>query len=639
MRRIRIKSTLLNPAGRNRNHERGVALITTLLLLMLLTGMALAMVWSTRSDMLTNGFYRNFRGSFYAADSGVNIVREAMLNQFVPVTDNPPGALPDPTKFVAGQQPIPNGTEKTIVNNVNAVYGNYNAVTGSGTGNASGSWPERFILKAMTLTPTGCQWTAIAPAVGNGLCTAPPKFGAKFTYTYAYSITVQGQSRGTENTVLSDNGQVTIVSNTSQQNIIKNFAAYGMFIDQYALCSGTLVPGTITGPVFTNGSWNFGTSGKYTFTDPVGQAGADAGYENGGCTSVAGPSGAGISPTFKQGFNLSQAKVPLPQDSYNQERAVLDGIGTSNTPVTNTDLNSTLRDVNRNPYPSGGTSSGVFLPYTSTTVGGKTVNTFKGGGIFVQGDANVILTPAATCTPASCAQTYKITQGSTTTIVTVDSAANQTTIQQGVSGTPTVITGVPDQFDPSNGSLVGPDTMLYVNGNITSLSGPGQGQPAIQNATALTITAASNVTVTGDILYKQEPVYLSGSNVDQLTGNDTGQCLGIFTAGGNIDMHNSQSNGNLEIDASLAMISQGGSGGLTNTGSQINTLTIVGGRIQNTIQNINTTTRNVLFDRRFANGFAPPWFPSTTLAPNGVNNSPFNTPILARLSWQNQTTY
>jgi hypothetical protein len=42
--------------------------------------------------------------------------------------------------------------------------------------------------------------------------------------------------------------------------------------------------------------------------------------------------------------------------------------------------------------------------------------------------------------------------------------------------------------------------MLFVDGNITSLSGPGEGIPAIQNNTALTITAADNVAVTGDTL-------------------------------------------------------------------------------------------------------------------------------------------
>src|SRR5258708_7204467 len=65
----------------------------------------------------------------------------------------------------------------------------------------------------------------------------------------------------------------------------------------------------------------------------------------------------------------------------------------------------------------------------------------------------------------------------------------------------------------------------------------------------------------------------------------------------------------------------------------INTLTIVGGRIQNQIKNINATTRNVFFDRRFAkNGFAPPWFPSTTVSQNGSNSANLTTSV-QRVQW------
>src|SRR4029077_13721118 len=133
----------------------------------------------------------------------------------------------------------------------------------------------------------------------------------------------------------------------------------------------------------------------------------------------------------------------------------------------------------------------------------------------------------------------------------------------------------------------------------------------------------------------------SGSNLDQLVpGADTGQVLGIFTATGNVNLNNSQTKpNNLEIDASIATISQGGSGGIVNTGSSINTLTIVCGRIQNTIQNINTTTRNVLFDQRFAGGaFAPPWFPSTAINNTGNGNTSVVSTV-QRSQWLNNTEY
>ena len=62
---------------------------------------------------------------------------------------------------------------------------------------------------------------------------------------------------------------------------------------------------------------------------------------------------------------------------------------------------------------------------------------------------------------------------------------------------------------------------------------------------------------------------------------------------------------------------QTGSGGIVNTGASINTLTIVGGRIQNTIQSIGATTRNVLFDcaSRTASCTVSGAFPATTVTP------------------------
>src|SRR5437660_2652397 len=90
---------------RQRQPESGVALLTTLLLLLLLTGLSLAMVISVRSDLLVNGYYRNFRGSYYAADSGLNIVRADLINQI---------AAAVPKTLAINTAPIPNGTEGNV---------------------------------------------------------------------------------------------------------------------------------------------------------------------------------------------------------------------------------------------------------------------------------------------------------------------------------------------------------------------------------------------------------------------------------------------------------------------------------------------------------------------------------------------
>lgn len=621
----KLKSRCRQP----RSTERGVALITTLLLLMLLTGLSLAMVLSVRSDMLINGYYRNFRGSFYAADSGLNAGRTAMVNGVVAAI---------PPSFGITTQPIPAGTDTAIQTSINNTYGqSFTKYTGQGQ--ASNSWPGSYKVTG-TFNLASC--TVLG---GGGTCAAPT--GAVTGYTYIYNYTLQsiGQAQGTQATTLTDRGSVTVNATLIPVNSKTSFAAWGMFIDQWNVCTGgTLVPGTISGPAFTNGAWTFGTGGNYIFTDSVGSASPTAGYSfSSGCDSVAANSdkknNQTIAPTFQAGFNMGQPQVPLPPNDYNQEQAVLDGKGVANNPVQKSDLHNAVRDAKGNAYPSSGATTGVFLPYTIQ----NGTPTFTGGGIYIEGNSTVVLS-TATGPGGSAQQVYTITQGSpaVTTVVNVDPGNNQTTFTSG--GNTVNITGVPKIIDPvTNASS--PATMLYDNGSITSLSGPGQGLPAIQDGSDVTLTASGNVAITGDVLYKTAPVTLTqnqipGQPADSLIpGGDTHQALGIFTATGDIQLNNKQQNGNLEIDASLATISDKGTGGLTNIGNPINTLTIVGGRIQNQIKNINTTTRNVFFDRRFSqNGFAPPWFPSTSVSLGSLTGAHATTTV-TRVQWLNKSSY
>jgi len=630
----------------SRQRQGGVALITTLLLLLLLTAISLTMVLSVSSDMLINGYYRDYRGSFYASDAGVNVARQAMINGIL-------AAAPTGT-FPVGAQPIPAATPANVAANVLATYAAPTTI------NSAGSWPEKFQLvntgaspTNLVLAPNGCSVTFTGlPAAINGQpisCTNLPASGApqvvtSFTYVYNYTISAVGSSQGSEVSSIGDSGTLSFFGSITPGGPVQtSFAAWGMFIDQYPLCGGgDLVPGTITGPVFTNGAWNFGNSGKYVFTDPVGSANAQAGYDNGGCQAVAGASGNGIAPTFQSGFNLGQPTVPLPANDFNQKEAVLDSKGNQGSAVTNAQLNASLRNVSGTAYPVGGAASGVYLPYTVNAQGQKT---FTGGGIYVEGNASVTLSVPNPATNTT-AQIYTIVQGGVTTTVTIDDAAGTTTISSG--GVNTTITGVPTQVDPTSGAVTRDATMLYVDGNITSLSGPATANAAggLQNDTALTITANGSVTVTADVKYLTEPVttaqnQIPGTPADTLIpANNYGQVLGIFTATGNVNLANTQASGNLEIDASIATVSSGGSGGITNTGAGINTLNIVGGRIQNTIQNIGATTRNVFFDRRFTQGgFSPPWFPSTTVTTPSADTAKFGQPTVTHTQWLNKTSY
>jgi Tfp pilus assembly protein PilX len=637
---------------------RGIALITTLLLLTVMIAMTLGMTIAVTSDTLITRYYQTYRSSFYAGDSGVNVVRQYMLNQLVSNATVAVG-----TSFTQGSAPPLSATDSstTLTNALNLYQSTATASNRQiNLGMGANSWPGSFYivntlantpgttLAAPSCTPIFTPPTigTVAPAVGPYDCGAnyPKCTGActnfaitDFQYLFPYSITALGQSTGGEQQLVEDSGQLVLNIHVALAvNQKQSFAGWGMFIDKYTECDGsTLVPGTISGPVFTNGAWNFGTSGSYIFTDKIGSVSPTFGYQfSGTCDQSAATSdknnGQTIAPTFQSGTNLGANAVPLPTDSFNQKQAVVDGQGTACTGATpcpdNNTLHGALRDITGAKYPATGASTGVFLGYDST-------NTMQGGGILVEGNADAVTLTASTV-GSDNVEVYTITQGSTITTVTIDNTANTTTVKSG--STTKIITGVPSVHI---GSTPTPATMLYVDGKITSLSGPSSGA-AIQDTYAATVTAAGDITITGNILYKTEPVTMTQNQIANtpadtlIPGNNNNQVLGIFTANGNVNLNLSTSGANLEIDASIATILQGGSGGIVNTGQAINTLNIVGGRIQNTIQNINASTRNVFFDRRFTQGnFAPPWFPSTTITSTASDSVTAVNPSVQRTQW------
>src|ERR1700742_1441359 len=108
-------------------NQQGITLITTLLLLLLLIGMSLTMVLAVSSESLINGFYGRYRGSFYAADSGVAAGRQQLMNLL--------GANVA-AGFNAAASPIANPTTAGT-NASSSVQSSYSAYTPV---NSSGSW-------------------------------------------------------------------------------------------------------------------------------------------------------------------------------------------------------------------------------------------------------------------------------------------------------------------------------------------------------------------------------------------------------------------------------------------------------------------------------------------------------------------
>ena len=305
---------------RSRN-EKGITLVTTLLLLLLLVGMSLTMVLAVSSESLINGFYGRYRGSFYAADSGVAAGRQQLMKLLS--ANVTPG-------FNAAASPIaaPATAGANAASSMKSSYSAYTNVS------SSGSWQERFMISQayVATTPNTPAFTCTVQGGTGGPCTAPTQNAANpitaYVYTFPYTFTVVGQSQGSEVATITDSGTILVTAPTSPPAYNQSFAAWGMFIGTYALCSADLVPGTITGPVFTNGSWNFSNSAPYTFTDTVGQVNATAGWDNGGCVASATPTN-GISPTFAGGFNVSGTNIYAGVGNYSVGVVVRDVGGAS----------------------------------------------------------------------------------------------------------------------------------------------------------------------------------------------------------------------------------------------------------------------------------------------------------------------
>jgi len=116
---------------RAQDGARGAALLITLILLALLSAASVAMVLLVSSDTMINGYYRNYRGSFYAADSGVNVVVQSIANSVKGNANN------------AANPPLPlNGVPAAVTASYAPYQASYYSI------GDPGSWKAQFQLIA-----------------------------------------------------------------------------------------------------------------------------------------------------------------------------------------------------------------------------------------------------------------------------------------------------------------------------------------------------------------------------------------------------------------------------------------------------------------------------------------------------------
>jgi hypothetical protein len=418
----------------------------------------------------------------------------------------------------------------------------------------------------------------------------------KYQFRYGYSVDGTAEEGGTTRQVALEGSFSVLV----QQD---TYARYALFTN----CQrrGSCVTGervwfmglsSFSGPVHTNGQFNFAYNPSGQFTAPADSAGSDkvgipadeknkARFHNNDTSDVgialdADANGTVDVPTFFEGFQRGSAYIPMPD--------------------------ATTADGQRNAA-LGATSK----PSTGKVVLGTTADG-KLAGIYVNGDASIALSSGGLGTGIAV---YSITQGTggnaKTTTVTVDFTSKQTTINTPTSG---------NSFTTATYNGV-PNGMLFVDGEVQKLGG------TLQADSQLTIAATNDIRITDNMVYENVPLVTNPS----AEGKNT--LLGLISWDRNVHIDSSAPgpiyihatvmtpNGEFAVDYYYSRPHQGDA-------------TILGGVIENTYGPFYKLYadgtkygygRNFVYDTRMGKGMNPPFFPTigrliSTVA--GINERP-----------------
>jgi hypothetical protein len=393
-------------------------------------------------------------------------------------------------------------------------------------------------------------------------------------FPFNYKIESTGQVKGSSRIV-------TLAGDFTVRVQKDNFAKYALFSDHHTMKDGKTVWFThstnFQGPVHTNEQFSFaGNSSRGglagIFEGLVTQQLSKAQfYNNGSAISLdADKNGTRDVPVFNEGFLRKQALINLPS-AVQKADLYLQAYGSTSTP-----------------------SNGIYIPNNGTELT---------AGIFVKGDATIEM-----AVDGDDNAEYTITQGASTKKITVDLISNQTYIT--VGGTTTTYAGVP--FGKS-----GIGTIIYVNGDITSLGG------TIQRNTELTISSERDVIIEDHIRYSDYTAAVgSPGDADYQAPNADGteNVLGIISWGGDIRVGTDAPEG-LDVHGVLmAHLGQFMVDGY-DQGDSRGICTLLGGSISqfygpfgqfNAATGVQTSGfgRNFVYDGRMLQGKTPPYFPT-----------------------------
>jgi len=538
------------------NNERGIALIISLFIIVMLLGFSSVLILRTVNESNQARIERESMKAFFIAESGMhngldgldNLINNLMLNT---VNNMNPSTviskaltnLSDGVQFLY-ETVEDNGNPVLIINGNRAEY-----TTSSSFG--SGSYAYDIIITEKT----------------NPVTVTPDTWDFPYNYRVEATGSVQGLAK---NVLLSGDFTVRVQRD--------NFAKYALFTNRQEMSGGTNIWFTgktnFAGPVHTNKRFNIALNPSATFDGAVTQHEQTARFYNGGWPVLldADFNGNSDTPTFNAGF--TRGVDPIALSSSAQQQDMIDQATGGNTYSTD----------------------GIYIPNS----GGALT-----GGIYVKGNAEITLSNSGPH------QTYIVQQGSQTIHVTPDKLTKTTTIWDGASGY-TTYNGLPDGVDD-----VG--TIVYVDGGINSIGGYIVAEEQATIASDQYITIEDNVTYVGAtpaVGTPGTPGYVAPHNSDQdnllgLVSWNGSVAIG-HNAPDNISIHATiLAQNDVVMVEGWSDSGVGPRGTATLLGGAISDNYGAFGTFSgSTGALLSGYGRNFVYDQRMAIGNAPPYFPS-----------------------------
>jgi hypothetical protein len=361
-----------------------------------------------------------------------------------------------------------------------------------------------------------------------------------------------------------------------------SFADYLIFTDVHYTPSGDQIwfhtTGYFDGRVHSNGKLRFAYFP--TFEDLVTCHPQTASYYNNGHPKDldADRNGDRDVPNFYGGFERGVDEIPLPENSFSQERAAL---GYAATDTTELSLAQRKTALGMDPLDVSPIPQDIYIPNDTTSVT---------GGIYIVGDLDKLRLSI----DEDGFQNYLMTHDNgTTKKVILDKKNNRTKVYSG--GDSTFYAGLP------RGMIYGTGRMYDVGGEARVDGAP---VPAIEEDTQVTVTAEDDILVESDIVYE---------DIENSDG-----ILGLYSSGGDVRISTSAPD-ELMIDAFVFAAGDHGAFKVDDydRGDYRGQVHLRGGAVQRyygafgTFNSYGANTgygRHFSYDRR---GLEPPYYPLT----------------------------